>query len=169
MVDQAEIYEIEPIPVEDSVSRGCEFPFSLPSGVDIESFFLFPSDKITGKREESVYWRKYADTIDSVHERECLRVSIANGRRALKEQAPHEYIGARTASVWAILDIKSQRGFGFAVNHLPVDGTRAHTHICILEPAGANKTKPADRMELIHMLCAVFGGIEKHSCPPSQE
>ena len=162
MIDQAEVYEIEPIPDEDSISRGCY----LPNGIDPESIFPFPSNKITGERAESVYWRKYARTIESVHERGCKRADIINERHSKKEQVFLEYIGAITALVGTIRHIKTERGFSVAVNHLPEDGDRAHTHICVSEPTGADrvKFKSNDRRELVHMLCSnSFGTLEKHS------
>ena len=163
MVDYAEVCEVELIPDEDSVSRGCD----LPPGMDPESVFPFSSDPTTGEKEESVYWRKYADTIESVHARGCQRIELTNKRRVLNGQVPRVYIGAITASVGAIRHIKTQRGFSLMVNHLPEDGERAHTHICVLEPSDAGKVrlKANDRRELVHKLCSeAFGDIEKHNC-----
>lgn len=162
MNDQSEDYEIEPIPDEDSVSRGCY----LPTGIDPESIFSFQSDKTTGEKAESVYWRKYAETIESVHARGCERVDITKKPRVDRGHAPLEYLGAITALVGKIRHIKTDRGFGVTVIHVPEDGDRAHAHICVLEHTGADKMrfKANDRRELVHLLYNTFGELEKHRC-----
>lgn len=165
MVDPVVDHNVEPIPNEDSVSRGCYHP----TGMAPESIFQFRSDSNTGERAESVYWRKYAATIESIHALGCNRVVLYRERRAQKMQEPLdlEYVGAITATVGAIRDIKTGRGFSLEVNHLPENGVRSHTHICVLEPSdgGQVRLKPNDRLELAHMLCTnAFGVIDSHSC-----
>jgi hypothetical protein len=163
-VEGSDAYEIEPIPKSDKVSRGCEFPnITPPSGVDLDSFFVFGSrDKV-----ESVYWRKYADSIESVHLYECERVRGSNERRSSKvNYVCRAYTGARTALVECIQDIKTDRGFVFSVNHFPENSVRAHAHICMPEFHEDKKTKikANDKIVLINSLCKVFGELEEHRC-----
>lgn len=162
MVNQAEDYEIEPIPNEDSVSRGC----NLPPGIAPESLFPFSS---SSEWTESVYWRKYAQTTESVHERGCKRAEISNERRAQKGQLLLKYIGAKTAGVGAIRHLKTDRGFSITVEHFPENCDRAHAHLCIVHATCENqvksKPKPNDRLVLVNMLSNIcFGALENHNC-----
>lgn len=153
---EEEEFEVEQIPSDDSVSRGC---FNSP-GIDQGSNFLFPS----ANPAESVYWRKYANTIESVHERGC---KLANDRSTKKDLVV-EYSGSITALVESIRDIKTERGYSVMVDHLPENCDRSHAHLCVLDPNGSRKFKkfpPNDRIELVAMLCnKSFGSLEKHNC-----
>lgn len=169
-VDGSETYEIESIPVSDFVSRGCEFPnISPPAGVDPDSFFVFSTDQETKERAESLYWRKYAHEIEVVHHYECDRVRQSNERRSTNHNyIHHAYTGTRTALIEKILNIESNRGFSFTVDHAPEKGIRAHTHIFMpeLHKDKITRTNKTDRMELIHYLCKAFGELEEHICVP---
>lgn len=141
----------------------------MPPGIEPGSVFPFHTSGDTCERAESVYWRKYAITIESVHERGCVRAQLKNEKllRESKEQNV-EYRGARTASVGAVRGIRTGRGFGIAVEHHPEASDRSHTHLCIIGPSGEReikKLKANDRVELVHFLCEqCFGALEEHSC-----
>jgi hypothetical protein len=155
-------YEIEEIPDEDFVSRGC---FS-PPGVAPETFFPFQKPRGSNERAESVYWRKYASNIESVHERGCARMKRLNSR---EDKPPTEYLGARSALVKSIRDIKTERaGLTIAVEHLPDDGDRSHAHMSIIDADGGRdlpKVPPNDMLELKHYLCnSCFGSLEQFKC-----
>ena len=156
MTNQIDEYEVEKISSDDNVSRGCY----IPPGIDPESNFPFPS----AHPAESVYWRKYANIIESVHERGC---KLAR-ERSTKKDLVVEYVGAITASVKSIRDIKTERGYCVEVDHLPENGDSSHAHLCIVNPNGLRKFKkfpPNDRIELVAMLCKnSFGDLEKHNC-----
>lgn len=160
MVDSSDNFEIELVRDTDNVSRSC----NTPPGIDPESNFVFSSEH--GK-VESVYWSKYAETIESVHERGCRNLASRNVRRAQSELPPAEYIGAITSPVELITRIKTGRGFGASVKHCPEGDDRAHAHICVLEPTdvGQGKFNKNDRREFISLLCnTAFGPIDVHSC-----
>lgn len=158
-VDQGAV--IEPIPDSDQISRGC----SVPPGVDAESVFVFKSDS-SGARVESVIWRKYAPTLMEVHERGCARTKSASEKRAADGKDPKIYMGSMTSLVRPIRLIRTGRGFGFAVVHLPENGDNSHAHICMeaVTASSMNDLKKNDRRELIHLLFKEFGKLEPHSC-----
>jgi hypothetical protein len=156
--DSAE--SVEQIPDEDQVSRAY---FELPEVLAPESYFSFTYDKDRDERAESVYWRKYAPLIADVHDRACR---LEKKWSYLDPEAPAPlYVGARTAEVWKIRSIVTQRGHSFMVIHRPQDNDRAHAHISI-QRAGGNvkKLSKNDRMELAALIIHCFEDYQPHEC-----
>lgn len=150
---------IEAIPDEDKVSRAI---FDAPDNV-ISDLFVFTYDSVRDERAESVYWRRYAPTIEDVHTRGCrLETKFRSAGRAT---ALRTYIGARSAHVAALRSVRSQRGHELAVVHVPQDGDLAHAHIAI-SPNGCRvkKIKQNDKVELAELALRCFGDLERYRC-----
>ena len=142
----------EIIPDSDTISRLLFEPFMRPEEQDIiwKNVFQFSSKH---GALESVVWRRYAPTIESVHGLGCKKQT--SDRVALKQST---YFGAISACVADIKTIKSANGISFTVEHAPGEGIW-HAHIGF--SAGSNKN---DRNSMKLLLKAKFSPVECHSC-----
>jgi hypothetical protein len=146
--------EVEEIPAADQVSRCC---FAV-EGVDLDpATNLQFSSKNKPPRCESAYWRKYAPLPSDMAERGARIMVPGNKRREAKGDKPMEYVGARTGRVGDIRSIQTQRGYAFAVEHVPEEGDRAHSHITLVKlNQNGPEPKPADKSELVNALLAAM-------------
>ena len=163
MVDAASD-PIEVIPDEDTVSRPF---FKIPSDIDPRSALRFDYDRVRDESALSVVWRKYAPSTQEVHSCGCaVAVEASEGNRR-KGGAPAEYGGFRSAQVASVRAIKSQRGNGLEVLHVPVPGKRWHAHISVVATPG-QRTKNISktvRGELRELLYAALGPYEPYGGP----
>lgn len=156
MTDEA-AGQIEAIGDTESVSRAY---FALPGELAPESHFQFIYDKDRDERAESVYWRRYAPSINDVHERGCSLQAkwIGTGSKQI-------YEGARTAVVERIRSIRSERGHRFEVIHYPQDSDRAHAHVAIVRASGkVQGLNKNDKLELVRLIAVCFTNFEPHIC-----
>lgn len=146
----------EPIGAGERLSRLVFFPSMFnesrellwPGGV-----FQFRDDK---GRRESLVWRKYAPSVEEVHEIGCRL-----------ESPKRKYVGAITAHSDPLLSFSNQNGHGFDLVHRPEEGGPWHAEICC-KANPAHQFKKTDKLELIAYLREIFSPVEQHSCLASE-
>jgi hypothetical protein len=147
----------EDIPDGEMVGRLIDFPrmYHDSMGLIWKQVFQFP-----GGQHESLVWRKYAPTVEDVHRLGCQRESE---KRETKPDM--RYSGFISSTAGAIRGIRTQRGHGFALMHIPEEGLH-HIGVFYAPDGGASPTslKPGDKGELKLALGQVFGDLIPHSC-----
>jgi hypothetical protein len=117
-----------------------------------ENVFQFPSN---AGRCESLVWRKYAVAIDETHDLGCNKQ--ASDRAQGRDRSV--YFGAITGNAGEIRSLRSTRGIGLVIDHVPAEGI-FHAHLGF--SPGSEKN---DRTELKAILRLKFGEVEGHQCP----
>ena len=115
--------------------------------------FMFKTDR---DFKESVVWRKYAPLIIDVHKLGCEKQ--ASDRRAGRTNAT--YIGALTANVGEVRNIRSAKGARFRILHEPDEGIH---HAEISYDPNHSLTRN-DKAELKMQIKSKFQTRDDHIC-----
>lgn len=141
--------EIEHIPDEATVTRLIDAPrmYEPSKGLLWANTFEFPNGA-----GESVNWDKYARPPDEVHR-------LGKQRETTKREQKPEfgYAGYIPARVESIREIKTVRGHGFAVEHVPSEGIQ-HAEIH-RKPNAQQPLQKGDKGELRLALEKAFGPL----------
>lgn len=147
--------QVEPIPDEATVTRLIDCPrmYAESTGLIWDTTFEFP--KGAG---ESVNWDKYALPPDAVHRLGHAREEAKRGTRP-----EFRYTGFIPAVTQRVREIRTVRGHGFDVRHVPSEGIH-HAEIRYASP-DAVPLQRGDKGELKLALQKVFGELVR--CPDS--
>ncbi|MEX3954166.1 hypothetical protein AB4Y40_41670 [Paraburkholderia sp. EG287B] len=146
--------EVEPIPGTATITRLIDFPrmHEPAKGLIWENTFEFP-----GGTGESVNWDKYAPPPDEVHR-------LGKQRQIAKQVGRPEfaYAGYIPAVTEQVRTIRTARGHGFDVEHVPSEG-KYHAEIR-RRVSDVNPLNKGDKGELRLALQRTFGPLIP--CPP---
>lgn len=119
--------------------------------------FVFPSD---AGRVESVVWRSVIITDAELNNLGCAEAADAraNGKPAI------EYRGSMTARAGDITQLKTTRGHGFSLHHVPEDGRKWHVHIKVEEAPNTTVSKN-DKSDIRALMQKEFLPFYPHVCP----
>jgi hypothetical protein len=154
--------ETEIIPDEDRVSR---WLFDPPLGDDLtalgEDHLFKKVFEFEGGKCESLLWRKYASTIEEVHDLGCKQQRLLRTKGRDKT-----YMGAITGVVGEVRTFKNINGHGFDVVHRP-DGDQGiqHAEVCYalaLDKSFTRNDKAELRLALVRQ---IFTEVNDHQCP----
>ncbi|NMV41823.1 hypothetical protein [Ralstonia insidiosa] len=145
--------QVEPIPDEATVTRLIDCPrmYEDASGLIWTTTFEFPQSA-----GESVNWDKYAPPPDAVHK---LGLDREEAKRASRPE--FRYAGYIPALARDVRGIKTARGHGFDIQHVPTEGIY-HAEIHYASPEAVPLQK-GDKGELKLALQRVFGELIR--CP----
>lgn len=153
--DAVSATETEYIPGTDVVTRLIDSPrmYEPATGLIWANTFEFPHGA-----GESVNWDKYATPPDDVHR-------LGKERELAKRETRPEftYAGFVPARADSVRNIKTARGHGFEVEHVPSEGIH-HAEIRRV-PSAAHPLQKADKGELRFALEQAFGPLVP--CPPN--
>lgn len=144
-------FRTELIPDADTVSRSVEYPLQYTNDRDLiwGKIFEFPGGKC-----ESLIWRKYANSDNEVH---AIGAEIAIMKQVRDPE--RRYVGFVSGVAGTIRSIRTVRGHGFSVKHVPEEEEqRYHAHVCY-EPAITDNLRPADKTELKSVLKECFSPL----------
>jgi hypothetical protein len=146
--------ETESIPGADVVTRLVDSPrmYEHTKGLIWASTFEFPQGA-----GESVNWEKYAPLPDEVHR-------LGKERESAKRETRPEftYAGFIPVRAESVRKIRTARGHGFEVEHVPSEGIH-HAEIRRV-PSAERPLEKADKVELRFALEQAFGPLVP--CPP---
>ncbi len=148
----------EHIPDGDLVNRNVFAPYMFDGNkFIINGLFSFRTNR---HLKESVIWRKYARSIQEIHDLGCIKQDNDNQHRDLAKRVT--YIGSIEALVGKIRGIRTQRGHGFFVEHEPSEGQH-HAHVRI-EIAAGLELERTDKEDLRDELVRIFGSLIEYAC-----
>lgn len=124
-------------------------------GLIWESTFEFP-----GGAGESVNWDKYAPPPEVVH-----RLGLARQLSKRENRPEFKYAGYIASQARTVREIKTVRGHGFAVDHVPSEGQH-HAEIRRV-PSVDNPLTKIDKSELRLALERAFGALVSCTDVPS--
>ena len=144
---------VEHIPDDDKVSRLVFYPFMYTSGnrMLMDNVFTFSSNR--GGRE-SIVWSRYAPTDQDVHN---LGLNLTTEKRAQNPDRVIQYDGFIVTYAGKIRAIKTAKGHGLFVEHVPAEG-KHHAEVGY-QPTGSAAITKLEKGELKLALHKVFSAL----------
>ena len=144
---------VEHIPDGDKVSRLVFYPFMYTGGnrMLMDNVFTFPSNR--GGRE-SLVWSRYAPTNQDVHN---LGLNLTTAKQAQNPERVIQYDGFIFTKAGQIRSIKTAKGHGLFVVHVPAEG-KHHAEVGYQPTDSAAITK-LEKGELKLALHRVFSAL----------
>jgi hypothetical protein len=154
-------YDIEEIANDQSVCRLIDAPRMTADGIELIHNTTFPFSKKRGGEigyeGESISWDKYAPPPEEVHK---LGIARQAAKRASRPEVEMAYAGFIRGSVGAIRELKTARGHGFSLQHVPSEAEGIHhAEIYYLPDPNGASLSPSDRVELREALVKAFGPL----------